>query len=297
MNASRNEHTIASSCQLRGRGYWTGHPVHVDISAAPIGTGVQLIRSDLPEQPACPALVSFRNEAALRTNLQCGEARFQMVEHLMAALSALEIDNCYVEIDGEEFPGLDGSSQPYVEALQHCGLIVQARLRQRLVLGKTIRVADGNRWIEAKPSIDGRTVFEYRLSFDDDTPIHSQDFRFHCTPSRFVREVAPARTFVTLQQAKALRSQGIASHVKNRDLLVFGDSGPIDNELRFDNECARHKTLDLLGDLALAGLDLAAHVTSFRGGHKLNGQLAKRLFHLAARHRQSASGTMSRKAA
>jgi UDP-3-O-acyl-N-acetylglucosamine deacetylase len=210
-----------------------------------------------------------------------------MVEHLLAALAGLEIDNCFVEIDGEEFPGLDGSSQPYVEALQHCGLIVQAKSRERLTLGQTIRVAGDDCWIEARPAPDGHTVFEYRLSFDDDTPIPSQTFKCRVTPSSFAREIAPARTFVTLAQANHLRGQGVASHVTNQDLLVLDDSGPIDNELRFENECARHKTLDLIGDLALAGVDISAHVVSFRGGHSLNGRLAQQLFELAARQRDT----------
>ncbi len=297
MNASRNEHTIASSCEVSGRGYWSGRLVHVVISPAPAGTGVQLIRSDLAGKPVCEVVVTNRSDASLRTNLQSGEASFQMVEHLMAALAALEIDNCAVEIDGQELPGLDGSSQPYVEALQHCGLIVQAKSKERLLLSQTIRVANGNRWIEARPASDGRTTFEYRLSFDDATPIKSQTYSFRCTPARFAREVAPARTFVTKQQADQLRSKGVASHVTNQDLLVFGDAGPIDNQLRFPNECARHKTLDLVGDLALVGVDLIAHIISSRGGHQLNGQLAQQLFDLAAKQRASKTRSRPRKAA
>lgn len=282
MSASRNEHTIAVSCSLSGRGYWTGETVCLNIHPAPAGHGIRLVRTDLASTPGCQALVSAREEIALRTNLAAGAARFQMVEHLMAALYALEIDNCLVEIDGEELPGLDGSSAAYVEALQHAGLIVQAHVRRRLLINDRIRVGDAGGWIEATPATNGRAVFEYRLSFDSDSPIAVQEHRIELTPRRFARELATARTFVTQQQANQIRSSGIAAHVSNQDLLVIGDSGPIENEYRFTNECARHKTLDLIGDLALAGVELIGNFVSFRGGHQLNGRMAGLLAEMAA---------------
>lgn len=236
-----------------------------------------------------------RSDASLRTIVQQGEAKFEMVEHLMAALAALEVDNCVVEIDAEELPGLDGSSQAYVKALQQCGLVIQADTKQRLTLSEVIRICKDDCWIEARPSLGAHTVMEYRLSYSDDTPIGPQTYRFHCTPAHFAREVAPARTFVTLAQAQQLRSAGVASHVTNQDLLVIGEEGPIDNSFRFQDECARHKALDLVGDLALAGVDLAAHIVSFRGGHQLNGEMAHRLHQLAAAQRETTARPRSQK--
>lgn len=283
MNPSRNQHTIAASCQVSGRGYWSGQAVQVAMHPAPLGTGIRLVRADLPApHPTCQASVAFREEANLRTNLSNGEARFQMVEHLMAALSALEIDNCIVEIDAEELPALDGSSLGYVEQLSRAGLIVQAAARQRLVIRERYRIGNLDGWIELTPSQRGETYFEYQLSYDDETPIAPQAFGIELTPDRFVREVAPARTFVTAAQAGAIRSSGVASHVTNQDLLVIGEHGPIDNTYRFSNECARHKTLDLIGDLALSGVEFVGHATSFRGGHGLNGKVAQRLADMAA---------------
>jgi len=241
VNPSRNEHTIAVSCEVSGRGYWSGKEVRVIVHPAALGTGVRLIRSDLPAIPVCEALVSRRYDASLRTNLANGEAKFQMVEHLMAALYALEIDNCICEIDAEELPSLDGSSFEFVEQLGSAGLIVQAA-----------------------------------------TPIAPQAFGVELSPDRFIREVASARTFVTKVQADQIRESGLASHVTNQDLLVIGPDGPVDNKYRFRNECARHKTLDLIGDLSLAGVDLIGRFTSFRGGHNLNGQMASQLAELAA---------------
>lgn len=282
MNPPRNEHTIAVSCEIRGRGYWSGREVHVAIHPAPHGTGIRLVRSDLPSRPECVAAVEHREDAALRTNLVRGEAKFQMVEHLMAALAALEIDNCIVEIDAEELPSLDGSSLAFVEQLAACGLIIQARARRRLVIRDRLRIGNLQGWVEAAPSRHGESYFEYQLSFDDQTPIVAQTFGIELSPGRFIREVAPARTFVTEAQAQQIRASGVAAHVTNQDLLVIGDRGPIDNSYRFDNECARHKTLDLIGDLALAGVELVGRFTSYRGGHRLNGQVAGKLVALAA---------------
>lgn len=283
MKPSRNQHTIAVSCEIRGRGYWSGREVEVMIHPAPLGTGVRLVRSDLPSQPHCDAVVRYRHDANLRTNLAQGKAKFQMVEHLMAAVAALEIDNCVCEINAEELPALDGSSLGFVEQLSSAGLIVQAAPMKQLVIRDRYRIGTMGGWVEATPAHAGESYFEYQLSFDDETPIAPQAFGIELTPDRFIREIAPARTFVTKAQADQIRASGMASHVTNQDLLVIGYDGPVENQYRFKNECARHKTLDLIGDLALAGVELIGRFTSFRGGHNLNGKLAHQLAELAAR--------------
>lgn len=281
MQRSRNEHTVASVCQVHGRGYWTGQHVRVTIRPAAAGSGVTFVRTDLPGSPSCPALAEYRDDAALRTNLQLGEARFEMIEHLMAAIVAFEIDNCIVEIDGMEFPAFDGSSQAFVEALSGAGLIIQARARRQIVIDQRYRVGTMEGWVEAVPAKLDESYFEYQLSFDDETPIDPQAYSVELTPGRFVREVASARTFVTQSQASQIRASGIAQHVTNQDLVVLGSDGPIENTFRYRNECARHKTLDLIGDLGLAGVGIVGRVTSFRGGHRLNGKMAALLAELA----------------
>lgn len=293
MDRSRNEHTIAATCEIRGRGYWSGQEVRVIVHPAPLGTGIQLLRSDLPSRPQCSASVDHRLDASLRTNLVCGEAKFQMVEHLMAALAALEIDNCVCEIDAEELPALDGSSLAFVRQLAEAGLVVQAAPRRQLVIRDRYRIGTLDGWVEATPARNGESYFEYQLSFDDETPIAPQAFGIELTPDRFIREVAPARTFVTATQAEQIRASGVAGHVTNQDLLVISDTGPVDNEYRFANECARHKTLDLIGDLALSGVELIGRFTSFRGGHNLNGQVAKQLAELAKRESSTSEGCSS----
>ncbi|MCD0461517.1 UDP-3-O-acyl-N-acetylglucosamine deacetylase [Roseiconus lacunae] len=294
---SRNQHSIASTCVVSGRGYWSAQEVSVVMHPAPVGTGIQLVRTDLSDQPRCEATVLNRSTASLRTNIESGPAKFQMIEHLMAALYALEIDNCIVEIDGEELPGLDGSSKPYVDALSHAGLIVQAAERQRLVIQQVITLREGSSWITASPVPTGISHFGYQLSFDDVGPIAEQSYGFTCTPINFTRDVAPARTFVTLDQAQALHGRGVARHVGYNELLVFGDDGPIENELKYRNECARHKALDLVGDLSLVGVELVGKFISHRGGHSLNGRMALALHQLMIEQQRHDSATQSRRAA
>ncbi|WP_404309864.1 UDP-3-O-acyl-N-acetylglucosamine deacetylase [Neorhodopirellula lusitana] len=289
----RNEHTIATSCEVVGRGYWSGQEVCVRFHPAPVNSGVVLCRTDLPGQPTCPAKSTHADGIQFRTNLCLGEAKFEMVEHLLAALAGLEIDNCFVEIDAVELPGLDGSSDAFVRCLQKAGLVIQAASRSRLVIEETFKVTLDDASIEVSPSTDGLPTYAYQLDYGVNSCIKRQSFTIVTAPREFARQVAPARTFVTLDQAEQLRSSGVALHVTNRDLLVIGEHGVVDNELRFRNECARHKTLDLIGDLSLAGVDLIGKFCSDRGGHRLNGILASRLAEMVASAERSDSNRES----
>lgn len=277
----RNEHTIAERVRVSGRGYWTGRGVNVHFVPASIGTGIRFVRTDLSDSPEIPVGLTTRTDQSLRTNVAVGEAKVEMIEHAMAALYALEIDNCVVEIDGGELPGLDGSSAAYVDALRSAGLVMQASQKKQLVVDRTIRIGTAANWLEASPSPDGRMHVEYHLDYGPDSPVRPQEFTAAVTPDIFVRELAPARTFVTAEQAANLRSSGVASHVTDRDLLVFDHRGPVNNLLRFPDECARHKALDMVGDLALVGADLIGKFTSHRGGHQLNGLMAEQLCKIA----------------
>ncbi|MEO9590468.1 UDP-3-O-acyl-N-acetylglucosamine deacetylase [Rhodopirellula bahusiensis] len=285
MMGIRNEHTIASCCEISGRGYWSGKDVRVTCCPAPAGTGIVLVRGDLPGQPECPANTQYATGVSFRTNLANGPASFEMVEHLMAALAGLEIDNCRVEITAEELPGLDGSSLAYVEALQEAGLVIQAATSQPLIIRDSFRIEHSGGYVDVSPSNNNEAVYEYSLDYGPDSTIREQTFQCVQTPHTFARQVASARTFVTADQATQLRQSGVASHVTHQDLLVIGADGPVENEFRFRNECARHKTLDLIGDLSLAGVGLIGQFSSVRGGHQLNGMVAVRLAELAKQQR------------
>lgn len=277
----RNEHTLADVCEVRGRGYWSGREVRVRFCPASAGSGIRFVRTDLPDRPSCLAISCNVNPGSLRTNLRDGDASFEMIEHVMAALYGLEVDNCVVEIDAEEVPGMDGSAKDYVHALRSVGMVVQAAARKRYLINRNFRVGDEHSWIEAMPVCDGHPVYEYWLDYGDHSPIRPQSYSGSLSAHSFARELAPARTFVTAEQVDRLRREGVGTHVGPQDLLVFDDRGLVDNRLRYDNECARHKALDLIGDLALTGFDLVGHFVSNRGGHRLNAELATQLAEVA----------------
>ena len=279
----RNEHTIATDCEVSGRGYWSGKAVTVRFRPSFACTGVTFTRTDILGRPSCKANAAFASGASMRTNLISGSASFQMIEHVMSALYAMEIDNCIVEIDGEELPGMDGSSLAYVDALRSAGMVMQAAARKRFIVDRLMRVGNSEAWIEVSPSPRGCASFEYRLDYGTGSVVPEQSCSHLLTPSQYYREIASARTFVTAEQAAMLRQNGVGVHVTNGDLIVFAADGTVvGNELRFKNECARHKTLDMIGDLALAGGDLLGKFVSFRGGHRLNAELATLLTKHAA---------------
>ena len=277
MICARNEQTLAACCEIRGRGYWSGQDVRVRFLPAAAGAGVRIVRTDRPGQPSCPALTTYADEQAFRTNLCAGEARFEMIEHVLAALYALQIDNCVIEINGEEMPGLDGSALAITQALRSVGVVVQATDKQRFIVDQTFRVGDETCWIQASPAVDGHAHYAYHLDYGADSPIGAQSYSGVLNAHAFCHELAPARTFVTAQQVAQLQSQGVGKHVGPQDLLVFDDNGLVDNSFRFPNECARHKALDLIGDLALVGVELIGRFVSHRGGHRLNAALARQL--------------------
>lgn len=282
MRPARFQQTISHPCQVSGRGYWSGQPITLTFCPAPPNTGVQFIRTDLFGQPSVPAVVEHRVDMSLRTRLAKGRAVVDMVEHVLAALYALKIDNVEIHCTNCEMPGLDGSSLAYVLALSNAGRKLQAAAKLSRQVTEVIRFSNDRQWIMALPAADGRLSIEYRLDYGKDCSIGQSTYAADVTETEFPDELAPARTFITLREAQQLQAKGLARHVTPRDLLVFDDTGPIDNTLRFSNECARHKALDLLGDLALAGVDVVGRIIAYRSGHQLNGNLAQALRQPAA---------------
>lgn len=246
-------------------------------------SGIRFQRMDLPGKPIVDAVASNRIEMSLRTRISDSlqSVVVDMVEHVLAALYAAKIDNCLIQCDAEEMPGFDGSCLPISLALRSAGVEVQPESREVIVIQTPTRVESNGSWIEALPSNEPGLKLEYRLVFSDDSPIRSTTFRTRLAPDTFFEDVAPARTFIRHEDALALQSKGIATHVTNQDLLVVGNQGPIDNTLRFHDEYARHKLLDLVGDLALCGADLSGTVIACKSGHSLNGSLAAKLRHSA----------------
>jgi UDP-3-O-[3-hydroxymyristoyl] N-acetylglucosamine deacetylase len=260
---------------VTGFGYWSGRDVRVEFRPAAPHTGFVFVRTDVAPPRRIPAGVAHRIEVPRRTTLASGGVQVEMVEHVLAALFGLTIDNCEVWIDSPELPGLDGSSEPLVTALVAAGIVDQPAARRRLTVTDVTRVGDDECWVEARPVKNGGLTIKYRLDYGSGTAIGRQTIELKVTPETFRTELAPARTFLLAAEAEWLRQRGLGQRVTNQDLLVFGPEGPLDNELRMENECVRHKALDLIGDLALAGCDLVGHFIAHKSGHRLNAELVK----------------------
>jgi UDP-3-O-acyl N-acetylglucosamine deacetylase len=293
----RYQQTIIRPVRLDGFGFWSGRDIAMEFRPAPPDTGIVFVRHDLKPPTRIPALAEHRIDSPRRTTLASLRATVEMVEHTLAALAGLNIDNCEVWVDDAEMPGLDGSSLPIASALAQAGTAQQPARRRTMVIAQLTRVGSQDAWIEARPSDRPGLSIEYELDFSG-AGIGRQRFQALLSPAVFMRQIAPARTFLLKKEAQWLQSQGLAQRVTYQDVLVFDDTGLVDNHLRFQDECVRHKILDLIGDLALAGCDLHGSLVAHRSGHQLNAELVQALAEVnpissayepfAPRHAQSA---------
>lgn len=289
MNFQRKQNTIGSPVAISGFGFWSGKDVTVQFHPSGENVGLVFVRTDLPGRPRIPALLKNRIPGPRRTTICKDGACVEMVEHVLAALAGLQIDNCEIWIDGSEIPGLDGSCQPFVGALLAAKIVQQNSWRPILNVLQPVRIEAGDCWIEAIPADQSRCRLQYHLDYAT-AAIGSQSYTSDLTPRAFIEEVAAARTFLLESEASNLQQQGLGERVTYQDVLVFNEQGAIGNQLRYPDECARHKVLDMVGDFALAGKDLVGEFKASRSGHELNSQLlaALEMQHVLQRNRQSA---------
>ena len=273
----RCQRTLGGVATLAGFGYWSGQDVRVEFRPAPPHTGIVFVRGDLDPPRRIAALVENRLEVPRRSSLAAGGATVEMVEHVTAALYGLQIDNCEVWLDRPELPGADGSCLPFLDILDAVGTVEQAAVRAQLQVDHVVRVSDRQSWIEARPTEGPGCTIDCYIDYGPDNVIGQQSFRVAVTRDSFRSELAGARTFILAEEAEWMRRQGLGARVTVRDLLVLGEDGPIDNPFRFPDECVRHKTMDVVGDLALTGYELAGHFVAHCSGHRLNAELVKNL--------------------
>lgn len=236
--------------------------------------GIVWRRTDLPGAPRIAAQAENVVSTERCTMLGVGESTVQTVEHVMAALRAMEIDNCIVDCDGPEAPLGDGSALPFVEAIQQAGISTLEAPREVRKLSAPVAVEDEASLLVALPA-DSLTI---SCTFVNDWahPALSDQFgRWEITPDTFLTEIAAARTIAFLREVEALRSRGLALGGSMDAALVFGENEVV-TPPRFADEPVRHKVLDLVGDLALVG-HLKAHVVAIRPSHRMNNQLARAL--------------------
>jgi UDP-3-O-acyl N-acetylglucosamine deacetylase len=271
----RYQRTIARPAALTGSGFLTGAPVLIGFHPAPPSTGVVFVRTDLSPAVQIPACVDQVTGTQRRTTLGRAPAQVTLVEHVLAALAGLRIDNCLVHLDAPEPPGLDGSAQRFVEALHAAGIVLQPARRAVWSVESPVVVSQDGASLKLYPPDNTELKITYTLDYGLCSPIDHQRFTTVITPEKFSNYLAGCRTFLLESEAFELRRQGLGAGTTTADLLVFGPSGPIDNRLRYANEPARHKILDLVGDLSLFGHDLCGHVVAYRSGHPLNVELAR----------------------
>jgi UDP-3-O-[3-hydroxymyristoyl] N-acetylglucosamine deacetylase len=271
------QHTLAEAIQRQGVGLHLGQKTTVTLKPAAADQGRYFVRVDLPDQPKIPAVVSAVGETTLSTELRQGEATIRTVEHLLAALTGLGIDNARIEVDGPEIPLLDGSALEWARAIAEAGRVSQGIPRAQFRLQHPVTIHQGDAFVAAFPAPQPR--FTYGIDFPLKA-IGNQWFSWAPgaeaeAAAGFMAAVAPARTFGFADQIEYLRRQGLIRGGSLENALVCGQEGWLNPPLRFDNEPVRHKMLDLIGDLSLLGSLPQAHVVAYKASHRLHLELAR----------------------
>ncbi|HEY9624492.1 MAG TPA: UDP-3-O-acyl-N-acetylglucosamine deacetylase [Crinalium sp.] len=273
------QHTLASEFSRSGVGLHSGVIAQVRVLPALEGQGRYFVRTDLAEAPVIPATVGSIGQTMLSTELTANGASVRTVEHLLAALAGMGIDNSRIEVDGPELPLLDGSAREWVEAIAQAGRVAQAASRNLMPLSEPIWIYQGDAFVAALPSSELR--FTYGIDFDLPA-IGNQWYSWTPRQEQFEAAIAPARTFGLAHQIEQLRVNGLIKGGSLDNALVCGNDGWLNPPLRFSNEPVRHKLLDLIGDLSLLGAYPLAHVLAYKASHHLHTQLTQRLIQLVS---------------
>jgi UDP-3-O-[3-hydroxymyristoyl] N-acetylglucosamine deacetylase len=239
---------------------------------APAGSGVVFRRTDL-DGFEIPAIGRNVAKVSYATSLMRQGVLISTTEHLLSALLGSGVDNVVVELDNLELPILDGSALPYTQAFRDVGLKSQRRRREYLRILKSVEVREGDKFIGVYPG-DGYSV-SYKIDFP--TPIGRQGYTVDLATGDYEREIAPARTFGWREDEKKLRDMGLIRGATEESVIVLSRQGVLNGNLRFSDEFVRHKVLDLIGDLALAGHHILGHVVAERAGHAMHTALVSRL--------------------
>ncbi|MEM7516682.1 MAG: UDP-3-O-acyl-N-acetylglucosamine deacetylase [Planctomycetota bacterium] len=270
---TRRQRTLRTAAEFTGRGLHTGELVVARVLPAPQGTGVEFVRTDLPDSPPIPAHVTYHSEKERRTRLQRGPANVDTVEHFLAACGGAQVDNVTVELSGPELPGMDGSALEFLKLFEQAGVVEQGSEVPFFRIDEPVYVRDNHATLVALPSDNDALTLQYVASFDE-PGVKGGSYQFDLSPESFAEKIAPARTFCMASEVEMLRAAGFGKGANKENTVVLGDP---DTEFRMPDEPVRHKLLDLVGDLHLLGAELYGHVIATCSGHKTNIQLVRRL--------------------
>ena len=274
---AEKQKTIQKEVSLQGAGLHTGHHVNVCLKPAGPNCGIQFVRVDLPGKPVIKADIAnvlFSGGLPRCTSIGNGQSTIHTAEHLMSVLCGLGVDNLIVEINGNEVPGLDGSAIDFLKAIKEVGLIEQEAQRECFAIREPIWVERNGSAIVIVPAVN----FEISYVLDYNHPIlRSQFFSVNLSPDTFEKEVAPCRTFCLENEAEELRKKGLGKGANYTNTLVVSRNGIKENKVRFENEFARHKVLDFIGDIYLLGVPIKGRVLAVKSGHTLNLELLEKI--------------------
>lgn len=270
----QKQRTLKTEVSYTGIGLHSGREVHATLKPAPEDTGIVFVRKDLSGEPQIHAKARNVTSTLRATTVEENGNKVFTIEHLMSAFHAHRIDNAYVELDSEEPPVADGASLVFFELMAKAGIVEQAKDRKEIVIDKVYRIDDEKtgRFVMVLP-YDG-----FRVSFTSLNPhklIGVQYEDFHVDEAVYHKEIAPARTIAYEKEIQALREMGLGLGGSLENVIVYNDEGWL-NPLHFEDELVRHKILDVIGDLRLAGI-IRGHVIAVASGHALNTQLAKQI--------------------
>ena len=267
------QQTVKNPISFSGISLMLGVQSSLTFKPAPIDYGIVFVRTDLLQQPQVKAdIVNHVSEIARCTSIRDGEACVHSVEHVLSALAGMRIDNAIVEIDAPETPAADGSALPYVELLKQAGVSEQDAPRRYLQITQPISISEADKQLTMIPSE------QFQITFAFDHPnLPTQLTNFTIDESTYIEHIASARTFCFADEVEFLRAQGLGKGANSDNVIVIGEEGTPNNDLRYQDEMVRHKILDLIGDLYLLGCIPKAHLTAIRSGHALNMKLVKNI--------------------
>lgn len=256
---------------------FSGKDVRMTFKPADPDTGIVFVRRDSDPPTHIPVSPDNIVQRQRRSALGSGEVFIEMSEHCLAAVAALDIDNLIIELDAAELPGFDGSSDEYFKALQKCGIQMQDARQHPIIIEKPICVSQGDISIYALPASDNALSITYDMDYTQHTGVGRQVYSCEMSEGHFAQNLAPARTFVLEAEARQMQAAGIGTHLGPKDILVISSDGPIKNSYRFPDECVRHKVVDLIGDLRLAGRPIYGRIVAYKSGHAANQMLVKQI--------------------
>lgn len=275
-NGFRYQRTIENIINCNGIGLHLGNKANITLKPAPEGTGIQFYRKDMGDKyPFTKAVAENITDTRFATTIGYNGNSVHTIEHLMAALSGMGIDNVVVEVDNVEVPIMDGSAAPFVSLIKEAGLKEQNAVQPYIKITKPIELTDGRKSISIAPA--DKLGVTFHISYDHPL-IREQEYIYTAGNGGFEKEIASARTYGFLKEVKQLTAIGLAKGGSLDNAIVVDEDGILNVDgLRFRDEFVRHKILDLLGDIALLGMPVVGHITAKRSGHALNTRFVKEI--------------------